>query len=126
MKYQIWDKTSQVITPSGAVFNAEQWADMYPMAKLPNIDLVIGGGTINGSFCGEYTSMCEMYDKRMKNSGLEEYEGGIPEGLSQRETLDLIEEFEDAINQPVDIVSAQDRIAAALEAQVMMAMPDVE
>lgn len=127
-RYQIWDKKSQVITPIGEVLSAQEWADRYPMSKVEGIDLVIAGGTINGAFCGEYTSMCDMYDKQMKNSGLPEYEGGIPEGLTKQETLDFIEAFEDARNQPVEdpVPSADERIAAALEAQVMMELPDVD
>ena len=125
-RYQIWDKVSQVITPSGAVFTAGEWADRYPMSKIEGIMLVISGGVINGAFCGEFTSMREMYDKEMRNSGLEEFEQGIPEGISPQATLDLIEAFEDTRNVPVDVVTAEDRIAAALEAQVMMSLPDEE
>lgn len=123
-RYQIWDKTSQVITPIGEVLSPEEWMERYPMSRVNGIDLVIAGGTINGAFCGEYTSMVDMYDKQMKQSGLEEYAEGIPEGMSPQATLDFIEAFEDARNVPVDSVTAEDRIAAALEAQVMMNLPD--
>ena len=125
-RYQIWDKVSQVITPIGEVLSAEEWADRYPMSKVEGIMLVIAGGTINGAFCGEFTSMREMYDKEMRNSGLEEYAEGIPDGMSPQATLDYIEAFEDARNVPVDTVTAEERIAAALEAQVMMSLPDEE
>ena len=127
-RYQVWNKMDQVITPSGKVFTAEEWANKYPMSKIEGIDLVISGGTINGAFCGEFTSMSEMYDKDMKRSKIEGFENGIPEGLSKQEALDFIEAFEDARNsQPIVApVTAEDRIAAALEAQVMMALPDAE
>ena len=127
-RYQIWNKSTQVITPSGKVFSPQEWTNRYPMSKIEGIDLVISGGTINGAFCGEFTSMCDMYDKQMKQSGIEGYENGIPEGMGKQETLDFIEAFEDARNnQPVvEMITAEDRIAAALEAQVMMAMPDAE
>jgi len=127
-RYQIWDRSTQVITPSGKVFSPQEWANRYPMSKIEGIDLVISGGTINGAFCGEFTSMREMYDKQMKQSGIEGYENGIPKGMGKQETLDFIEAFEDARNnQPVvEAITAEDRIAAALEAQVMMAMPDAE
>lgn len=127
-RYQVWNKVDQVITPSGKVFTAEEWANKYPMSKIEGIDLVISGGTINGAFCGELTSMSEMYDKDMKRSKIEGFENGIPKGLSKQEVLDFIEAFEDARNsQPIVApVTAEDRIAAALEAQVMMALPDAE
>ena len=126
MKYQIWDKQSQVITPIGEVLSAEEWADRYPMSKIDGIDLVIGGGVINGAFCNEYTSFAQMFDKEMKESGIEGYENGI-NGLSKTEVLELIERFEDDRNKKAkNYVSTEERIAAALEAQVLMSMPDAE
>ena len=29
-RYQIWNKTDDIITPSGAQFTAAEWADRYP------------------------------------------------------------------------------------------------
>lgn len=37
-RYQIWDKQSPVLTPSGAIFSAEQWIEKYPIAT----DLTVG------------------------------------------------------------------------------------
>ena len=34
-RYQIWNKTDNIITPSGAQFTASEWADRYPWSKLP-------------------------------------------------------------------------------------------
>lgn len=126
MKYQIWDKQSQVITPIGEVLSADEWADRYPMSKIDGIDLVIAGGVVNGAFCNEYTSFADMFDRQMKESGIEGYENGI-EGLSKTEVLELIENFENDRNRMVrNTASTEERIAAALEAQVLMSMPDVE
>jgi len=127
MKYQIWDKKSRVITPSGEVFTAAQWKDMYPLAKIDGIDLVLAQGTINGALCNEYDSMREAYDRQMKLSGIEKYKNGIPEDLDRQDALDLISEFEDDMSKEVKVtVTPEERIAAALEAQVMLAMPDEE
>ena len=126
MKYQIWDKQSQVITPIGEVLSADEWADRYPMSKIDGIDLVIAGGVVNGAFCNEYTSFADMFDRQMKESGIEGYENGI-EGLSKTEVLELIENFESDRNRMVrNTASTEERIAAALEAQVLMSMPDME
>lgn len=126
-RYQIWDKTSQVITPVGEVLTAEQWSDRYPMSKIDGIDLVIAGGVINGAFCNEYTSLVDLYDRQMKTGDVEEYKDGIPNNLSKQEVLDYIEAFENARNSVTrNVVSAEERIAAALEAQVLMSMPDAE
>lgn len=126
-RYQIWDKTSQVITPIGEVLTAEQWSDRYPMSKIDGIDLVIAGGVINGAFCNEYTSLVDMFDRQMKTSGMDDYKDGIPNDLSKQEVLDYIESFENARNNASrNVVSTEERIAAALEAQVLMSMPDAE
>ena len=47
---------------------------------------------------------------------------------TQQEHLDAIETFEDEMNKPKEeeTVTAEERIAAALEAQVMMSLPDEE
>ena len=53
-RYVVWDEQSQVVTPSGRVFSAEEWFEMYPMARLDTIDLVLSGGVINGAICYVY------------------------------------------------------------------------
>ena len=122
-RYQIWDKVSEVITPTGEVFSPSEWKNKYPMAKKDGIDLVIAGGTINGAFCNEYTSMVDVYDRSMRQSKLNGFTDGIPEGLTKNEVLKRIEEFEDAMNAASqNAVSNEERIVAALEAQVLMGM----
>lgn len=118
-RYQIWDEVSTVITPSGEVFSAEEWMTRYPMAMLPEIKLVIAGGTINGAFCGEFSSMVDMYEK----NGCD-----FSNCVEDQDYLDAIEAFEDWMNTPVESTepSAEERIAAALEAQVMLSLPDEE
>lgn len=118
-KYQMWDEVSPVITPNMKVFTPEEWMDKYPAAKLDGLNLVISGGKINGSFCTEYTSFVDMYEKM----GCD-----FTGCTTQQEHLDTIEAFEDEMNKPneEETVTAEERIAAALEAQVMMALPDEE
>ena len=117
-RYVIWDETSHVIVPTGQVFSADQWMDKYPMARLPEIDLVVAGGTINGAFCQEYTSFVDIYTQ----AGCD-FEGCV----TKQDFLDRIEQFEDERNEAsANYVDPQERVAAALEAQVMMAMPDEE
>ena len=116
-RYQIWDEVSKVITPSGKVFTAEEWMNEWPMARLDEIKLVISGGVVNGAFCGVYDEMIDMYEKM----GCD-----FSTCTTERKHLDAIEAFEDSRNTPSTetTVSAEERIAAALEAQVMMSMPD--
>lgn len=116
MRYQIWDKTSSIITPSGDQFTAEQWANMYPWIQLPGAKMIITAGLINGGAAMEYEATVEIYKKQ-----------GCPitDDMTDRDVLDAIENFEDNPPQPLE-PSTEERIAAALEAQVMMAEPDSE
>lgn len=111
-RYVIWDEVSQVITPIGEVLTAEQWMDRYPMARLDGLQLVVAGGQINGAFCGVYSEMVDMYERQGCDfTGCE----------TQQDHLDAIEAFEDARNTPTNEPSAEERIAAALEYQNLMA-----
>ena len=117
-RYQIWDKTSNVIVPTGQVFTPEQWIERYPVAGIPDIDVVVSGSAVNGAFFGIYNAMIQMYQEQ----------GCSFEGCeSQQDCLNRIEAFEDERNTPdPNYVDPQERVAAALEAQVMMALPDEE
>ena len=117
-RYQIWDKKSKVITPIGEVLTPEQWIERYPMAEIDGVDLIIGGGTINGSVCMEYSQTKDMFEK----AGCD-----FSACTNKEEVLDAIEAYEDEMNTPdPNYVSNEERIASALEAQVMMSLPDEE
>ena len=116
MKYQIWDKKSNIITPIGEVLTPEQWVTRYPMTGVEGIKTVIGGGVVNGTVCMEFTGFVANYKKAGCDfTGCE----------TDQDNLNAIEAFENSINNQ-HIVTVEDRIAAALEAQVMMSLPDVE
>ena len=118
-KYIIWDKKSQVITPIGEVLTAEQWADRYPMSKIDGVDLVLNGSSIvNGAICNEYTSFKHIF---------EEQGCDFTNCLTRQECLDRIEEFETEqqkaqADAAANYVSPEERIAAATEAQLLVAM----
>lgn len=114
-RYKIWDKESNVITPIGEVLTPEQWIERYPVANV--LPTVCGGGAINGAYFGVYETMIEMYTKQ----GCD-----FSECTNEQEHLDKIEEFEDSLNTPSTEPSTDERIASALEAQVLMSMPDEE
>lgn len=114
-RYAIWNKTDPVIVPTGKVFTAEQWKEKYPAAALDSITVVCSAGEINGGFFGTLGQMEQMYAAQGCDfSGCETAE----------EKLEAIEAFEDALNAPSDEPSADERIAAALEYQVMASLPD--
>ena len=116
-RYAIWDKESAVITPIGEVLSAEQWIERYPMAGVETIKVVCAGDEINGAFFGTLGQMVAMYEKAGCDFSACE---------SDRDILDTIEAFEDAMNAPSDEPSTDERIAAALEYQVMASLPDEE
>lgn len=116
MRYQIWNKTDDVYTPSGAHFTAEEWAAQYPWVKIPGAKMIITTGVINGGAAMEFESTKDFY----RNQG-----AAITDSMTDEEVLAAIEEFE---NNPPDAKepSNEERIAAALEAQVMLAEPETE
>ena len=118
-RYAIWDKVSPIITPIGEVLSAEQWIQRYPVAGLNTITVVCAAGEINGAFFGTLGQMVQMY----------EAEGAdFSACTTAEEKLEVIEAFEDEKNKPRenDVPTAEERIAAALEYQVMASLPDEE
>ena len=118
-RYQIWDKESQIIVPAGKVFTPEEWIEIHPIAGLPGVDTVINTGVVNGGFLAEYNAFIKSY----QDQGC-----GFEDCVTQDDCLQRIEEFEDEQNSiiPETPISPEERIAAALEAQVMMSLPDEE
>ena len=113
-RYAIWDKQSPIITPIGEVLTAEQWIARYPVASIPTITIVCSAGEINGGFFGTLGQMVTMYTDQGAD---------FSEATTDEEKLEVIEAFEDAMNEPDTTPSAEERIAAALELQNVMAMP---
>lgn len=114
-RYAIWDKVSPIITPVGEVLSAQDWKDRYPVANLDSITIVCGAGEINGSFFGTLGQMKDMYAAQ----GCD-----FSECTTNEEILQKIEDFEDELNTPSTEPSTNERIAAALEYQVMASLPD--
>lgn len=118
-KYKIWDKTSNIYTPVGEVLTPDVWIKRYGWIKIPSAVPIVSAGLINGAFCGELSQMKTICE----NQG-----ASFEDGLSNEELLAAIEAFEDKMNTPVVSTepTTEERIAAALEAQVMMSLPDEE
>ena len=114
-RYAIWNKSDPIITPIGEVLTAEQWIKRYPVAGVPSITVVCAAGEINGGFFGTLGQLEQIYGEQ----GADFSACQTPE-----DKLAVIEAFEDALNTPSDEPSAEERIAAALEYQVMASLPD--
>lgn len=118
-RYAIWNKKDPIITPIGEVLTAEQWIERYPVAGLAHIKVVCGGGEINGEYFNTLGQMIAQFE----SVGLD-----FSECTTDEEKLALIEAFENEMNAAAraSTVSAEERIAAALEYQVMASLPDEE
>lgn len=114
-RYAIWDKQSQVITPIGEVFTAEQWIERYPVADLENVVVVCGAGEVNGSFFGTLEQMVQMYEAQGAD---------FSEATTDIEKLEVIEAWEDA-DHSYGESTPEERIAAALEYNNMLNSPVV-
>jgi hypothetical protein len=109
-KYKIWDRKETIKTYTGRKFTAEEWMDRHPVLRLAGIVPVCGGGEINGSFMGTLGSMVE---------GAERKGCDFSDCATDEEKLARIEEFESRPKERA--VTAEERIAAALEYQNAMA-----
>ena len=116
-RYAIWNKRDPILTPVGEVLTAEKWIERYPIAGIETIKVVCGAGEINGAFFGTLGQMCQMYEAQGADFSACE---------TDEDKLAVIEAFEDAMNAPSGEASAEERIAAALEYQVMASLPDEE
>jgi hypothetical protein len=116
-RYAIWDKKTTIITPIFEVLTPEQWIERYPVAAIPSITVVCGAGEINGSFFGTLGQMVQTYEAM----GCD-----FSACTTDEEKLEAIEAFEDMMNTPSDEPTTDERIAAALEYQVMSSLPDEE
>lgn len=132
-KYAIWNKKDPILTPIGEVLTAEQWIERYPIAGVASITVVCAGGEINGAFFGTLGQMAELYTKQGCDFSACE---------TAEDKLAAIEAFEDtreaeaaaqakaqaeqeAMNAELNATSLAS-IAASMEYQNMMTLPDEE
>lgn len=114
MRYQIWDKVSDIYTPSGHKFTADEWKAQNLWINLPGAKMIITTGNINGATAMEFGATVENY-KRMGAK--------ITDNMTDEEILAVIEEFE---NNPPGSgePSVEERTAAALEFLALTSLPD--
>ena len=111
-RYAIWNKQDTIITPIGEVLTAEQWIQRYPVAGVPTITVVCAAGEINGAFFGTLGQMVQTYE----GMGAD-----FSACTTDEEKLGVIEAFENALKTASEEPTAEERIAAALEYQNIMA-----
>jgi len=114
MKYKIWDKQTNLITPIGEVLSPEQVFAKYPASALEGVDYIIVDGPISMGVFMQYDHTVDIYEEQ----GVE----FTPE-MTKQEKLDAIREFEKRV--PEYVPTAEERIASAMEFQNILAMEDV-
>ena len=112
-KYKLWDKQSNLITPTGKELTPEQVFAEYPAARLPNLKWIVCDAPISMGVFMEFEATKEFY-KRL----------GVPitDEMTDQEVLDAISAWEE--NPPEPGPTVEERIAAMLEFQAMMMLPD--
>ena len=113
-RYVIYDNSSNVITPSGAEFTAEEWLNRYPWGR--KVKMIVGGGVINGNVA----LLFDDFVAEMRRQGCD-----FAGCSTDQDYLDAIEKFEDAAATAPAPITDQTRMADALEDMVVLQMPDV-
>jgi hypothetical protein len=119
-RYKIWDKqeTIYVLAPDKtgkSVFTPAEWMAKFPWTGIPGVKVVLSAGAVNGASCDNFDRLVAVY----KRAG-----AAITDGMTDEEALAAIESFQD--NPPAPEPSPEERMAAAMEAQLMNGMEDVE
>jgi hypothetical protein len=115
MKYKIWNKTDNLITPTGKVFTPQEIFAEYPASQVEGINYIIADQPINMTVFMEFEQTKNVYKSMGAN---------ITDDMTKEEVLLAIQEFEE--NPPAPQPTAEERIASALEFQNLLAMPDEE
>lgn len=114
MKYKVWNRTDNVIVPTGKVYTAEEWIAKHPIAGLEDVKVIMSGGTINGAMLLEFNQTIEDYIHRGAD---------FSQCVTDEDYCEVMEEFDNRpVEPPIDVI---ERIASALEAQVMLSMEDI-
>lgn len=120
-KYKIWDKVEPIYTlgadQNGKMkFEAQEYIDeKAPWADIPDVKVIVGGGAINGLLFMEFEATKDFY----VNQGCD-----FSACTTDDEILAAMEAWDNRVVEQE--VSAEERIAAALEYQVMASLPDEE
>lgn len=114
-RYKIWDRETSLVTPIGEVLTPEQVFARYPASRLPNMKYIICDAPISMGVFMEFEATKEHY-KRLG--------APITDDMTDQEVLDAISYWEE--NPPEPAPTAEERIAAMLEFQSMMMLPDNE
>lgn len=115
MNYKIWNKQENLVTPTMEVLTPQQVFEKYPAAQLNGFEFIICDSPITMGVFMEFETTKQQY-KQMGAS--------IEDNMSVEDVLSAITQFEETPQEHVS--TAEERIASALEFQVMMNIPLLE
>ena len=132
MKYKIWNKQDNLITPVGEVLSPQQVYKKFPASQLTGIDYIVLDSPISMGVFMQYDQTFNIYRNMICERAITDdmTEDEIAEvyadydAQSVDEFLHALEYFED--NPIEQEATAEERIAAALEMANILALPDVE
>lgn len=115
MKYKIWNKQDNLVTPIGKILTPQEVFAQYPASQVEGIKYIIADQPINMAVFMEFEQTKNVY----KSIG-----ANIADDMTDEEVLQAIQEFEET--PPATGPTAEERIASALEFQNLLAIPDME
>ena len=129
MKYAIWNKKENILTPIGEVLTPEQWIQRYPIAGIDNITVICSAGEINGAFFGTLGAMVDMYTENGADFSActtpEEKLAIINAFDEEREKAQKEASINAKSNEELTATSLAS-IAASMEYQNMLTLDDME
>lgn len=129
MKYAIWDKKTPIITNAGEFLSAEEWMERNSVAKQPDITCVCGGGTVNGATfytIGGFVDLYTQFGCDFTGCTTDEEKVARVNEFEEEKIRIALEEAENEKANANITADSLASIAASLEFQNMMALPDVE
>lgn len=109
MKYKIWNKTENLVTPTMKVLTPQDVFEQYPAASLPNFKFIVCDAPISMSVFMEFENTKSQY----KNLGAE-----IEDSMTDEEVLNAITEFEERPQSTEP--TPEERLASMKEFEIMM------
>lgn len=128
-RFKIWDKKSPIITPIGEYLTAEQWMERYPAAKVDSVTVLCAAGEVNGAefaILGQIVSDYAQLGCDFSACKTDEEKLAVIEAFDEAKALETAEAMAEAQAREDIQADSLASIAASLEFQNMMSLPDVE
>lgn len=126
-RYKIWNKKDPIITPAGEVLSPAQWIERHPAAE--HVTTLCGAGEVNGSDFAIFSFVVGEYEKAGADFSAcktDEEKLAVIEAFDETTAIAEAEAIAEAKAQEELNAMSLASIAANLEYQNMMSLPDVE